>query len=260
MPSGVRPDREVAAARAGGGFSGGRGSVGGGMSSADQRHRNRAAEIARVGALTGRSTRPSGNTGVSPAGRVSSAALGMSRDYRNVGNTGVENFGNRLASLLGFNEQRPSLQAAAARVDQTPAGVPTDTRANWGFDPAGLIGGAVGAGFGVPFTGFAADYLSKLAGRPLEIGMGPSVFGGGPSMPGAGPTPGGGMAYRGGNGRDRQVASPGLASPMPSPVSVNPAATGLQWKPRTYGPVTLGVNAPGLADYSLPLNPWRYFA
>lgn len=215
MPSGVRPDREVAAARAGGGFSRG-GNSGGGMSSADQRHRNRAAEISRVGAATGRSTRPSGNTGVSPAGRVSSTALGMSRDYRNVGNSFGENVGNRLAGLFGFNEQPPSLSAAAKRVDQTAPGMVTDKRAGWGFDPAPALGMALGGAFGVPLVGTVTDYLSKMAGRPLEMSMGPSVFGGGPSYGGTAPGMGPSMANRFGNTGARDFGAAAMAA-RPSP-------------------------------------------
>jgi hypothetical protein len=86
-------------------------------------------------------------------------------DFNDVDNTTIDDIGNLIAGFLGFNEQDPT-------------GVPNTTgRANWGFDPAGLIGGAAGMGFGVPLTGFLADQASALMGRPLEISLGPDVFG-----------------------------------------------------------------------------------
>lgn len=239
-------------------YGGGGGPRGGGMSSGDQRHRNRLAEIARVGAITNRSTAPSGNTGISPAGRVSSAALGMSRDYRNVGNSLGENFGNRLAGLFGFNEQRPSLAAAAARVDETTPGMVTDRRAGWGFDPAAMIGSIGGAALGIPFAGFATDYLSKLAGRPMEIGMGPSVFGGGPSYGGMGPD------GRVGNTDGKDLAY-GLQqrpkAPLPSRLGGGHLVTpeGLLYKPQYTQPKFIGDMTPGLQPYGLQTKPWRYY-
>jgi len=193
-----------------------------GLGSGSQRHRNRQAEISRVAKATGTSSTPVGNTGVSKAGRVSSTALGMSRDYRNTGNSAWDNGWNRVASLLGFNEQRPSLKSALDRVNSTPAGQNTDTRAGWGFDPAGLIGGAVGMGLGLPFGGgFIADQLSSLAGRPMEIGLGPSVFGGGWNMPsfGGGPlSPGqGGGQMAGNTGNYGGVLSPQPRTPNSAP-------------------------------------------
>lgn len=230
MKSGGGGSRAMAEGKERGRTSGGGNRSGGGTGrgdpSSDQRHRNRLAEIDRVARATGTSATPVGNTGVSMAGRVSSALQGMARDYRDVGNTPVENFGNRLASLMGFNQQRPTMQGALDRVNQTPTGQVTDRRAGWGFDPAGLIGSALGMATGIPFgPGLVFDQLSQMAGRPMEIGMGPSVFGGGPSggsfstASGAAPGRVGGTGMGGADGR---VAiggrpAPGVLAPPPQP-------------------------------------------
>ncbi len=94
-------------------------------------------------------------------------------DYNNQGNFDVENFGNRIASLFGFNEMDPTAPGFSH------PGMPGVTgQANWGFDPAGLIGSAIGAAGGVPLMGLVADQISSAFGRPLEVNLGPSVFGG----------------------------------------------------------------------------------
>jgi hypothetical protein len=77
--------------------------------------------------------------------------------------------GNLVGSFLGFNEQTPD------QIGFDPTN-PVGPDASWSFDPAGLIGGAIGAGFGVPLTGILADQLSAVAGRPLAIDLGPSVI------------------------------------------------------------------------------------
>lgn len=122
--------------------------------------------------------------GLAMAGMRPSGMMGRMNDYADKGNTGLENIGNALATAVGFNEMKPK------------PGYSSQNRANWGFDPAGLIGGAVGMGVGAPGLGLLADMASRAMGRPLEMNMGPSVFGGGGGggllggPPGAG---GGGM-------------------------------------------------------------------
>lgn len=93
-------------------------------------------------------------------------------DKNNVGNSGLDNFGNLVASFLGLNEMDPTVPGFSG------PGMPGQTgRADWGFDPAGAIGGALGTAFGVPFVGgFLADQISAAAGRPMEVNLGPDVF------------------------------------------------------------------------------------
>lgn len=93
-------------------------------------------------------------------------------DYRNTYNSPTENFGNFVAGLLGFNERVPSFDPSLRN---------TQTRADWGWDPAGFLGGMVDRAFGLPIGpfGFIADRISAGLNRPLEIGLGPDVFGGG---------------------------------------------------------------------------------
>lgn len=152
-------------------------------------------------------------------------ALAKMADYENLGNTPLENFGNFLARALGFNEISPyaGIQQAFA------AGKPVANQADWGFDPAGLIGGAIGTALGVPGLGLAADMLSQWAGRPLEANLGPNVFGSGSQMASAAQTPGsmggagqsytgapmsGGYAVRGGYAGSPVAANYLAAMPM----------------------------------------------
>jgi len=147
-------------------------------------------------------------------------------DQRGVGDSFLDRIGNMIAGAFGFNEMDPT------RPGYSAPGRPGMTgKADWGFDPVGLAGGLAGSAFGIPGLGFVTDQLSSLAGRPLEINMGPSVFGGmpfggGPLSPGQG---GGQMAGNTGNyggvlspqprtpNSAPQVASqPQQGSPMPS--------------------------------------------
>jgi hypothetical protein len=111
--------------------------------------------------------------GVGPQGRANpiqsgSALAGATADYNDEGNSALDNLGNLIAGFLGFNEQNPAED-----------GYDASGSAGWGFDPAGLIGGAVGSALGVPLVGgFVADQISSALGRPLEVNLGPSVFGG----------------------------------------------------------------------------------
>lgn len=240
----------------------GRGSSG---ASADQRHRNRLAEIGRIGRLSGLST-AADRFGVSPAGRVGSIMQGMARDYRDIGNTPMENAWNGVAGFLGFNEQRPDLAAAMRRVNETPSGRVTPQGAGWGFDPAGLIGGLGGAAAGVPFGGLVADWVSRQFDRPLEIGLGPSVFGGSSGSRGIGTAAGGRPQVAGGGTGDTGRGNLYLRrmSPMPPLQGLRPATptqpVGLRYRPQMTGPVSLNANAPGLAPYGATIAPWRYFA
>lgn len=207
------------------------------LDSGTQRHRNRAAEIARVGAATGTSTTPVGNTGVSPAGRVSSIHQGMVRDYQNIGNSDLENFGNTLAGMLGFNEQRPTLARALDRFNRTKDGEISDKRAGWGFDPAGLIGNALGSPFGAGLiAGPIANQISAYFDRPLEIGLGPDVFSGQISAP----------SFQANTNRlNADMASLGLGG---SPGAVNPAGGPSTPTPGQGGVhPTGGAQNPGLA-------------
>lgn len=105
------------------------------------------------------------------------ASAGRRADYNNVGNSSWDNIGNFFARMVGFNEMKPKYDPRN-----------TNWNTNWGFDPAGLIGGAIGLGVGAPGLGLLADMGSQALGRPLQISMGPSVFGGGLLSPGIGST------------------------------------------------------------------------
>lgn len=109
-----------------------------------------------------RAARESGD--IATAGAFGRAA----RDYLGSDDDIGDRISNALAGSFGFNERNPF-------TDKTYSG---GTRSNWGLDPAGLIGGAVGTAFGIPGVGLAADKLSSLLGRPFEIGLGPDVLGG----------------------------------------------------------------------------------
>ncbi|HEY2111208.1 MAG TPA: hypothetical protein VGH25_05700, partial [Dongiaceae bacterium] len=77
---------------------------------------------------------------------ITSAALANQADYANVGNSLLDRIGNFAASQLGFNEIDPTTMDQKALA----AGTVPQTQADWGFDPAGLIGGAAGTALGVP--------------------------------------------------------------------------------------------------------------
>lgn len=117
------------------------------------------------------------------------------RDIRNRGNSFWDNAGNFAAGQLGLNERDPLYDKSF-----NPA---TDNQANWGLDPAGLVGGAIGTAVGVPGLGFVADQISQYFDRPLDINLGANVLGGfgAPSLPGS-PSPGapngGGLMAQGG--------------------------------------------------------------
>jgi hypothetical protein len=84
-----------------------------------------------------------------------------------------DDVGNFFASLLGFNELNPLLDKSYNTPDN-PAG----RGADWSWDPAGLIGSAIGMMVGAPFgPGLFADWLSEQAGRPFAQLLGPSVIG-----------------------------------------------------------------------------------
>lgn len=96
------------------------------------------------------------------------------RDFNDEGNGFLDNVGNHIASMLGFNQIDPTQPGFSG------PGMPGQTgRADWGLDPAGAIGGALGTAFGVPFVGgFLADQISAALGRPMEMNLGPDVLGG----------------------------------------------------------------------------------
>jgi len=130
-------------------------------------------------------------------------ALGRVNDYNNVGNDFLDRVGNFLAGQLGLNEIDP----IASNVEALKSGQRPGTNADWGFDPAGLMGSAVGMAFGVPLVGTATDWVSKKLGRPLEMNLGPSVFGS-PDSPGT--STGGGLgSLMGGGGWNGPANAPG---------------------------------------------------
>ena len=109
-------------------------------------------------------------TGLTPGKYVQAAAnMGTAyADYKNYNNTMMEDVGNFLASMAGFNEINPTKEPIGNFVKQD--------QADWGFDPAGLIGSAVGSAAGLPFGGgLTVDLISRALGRPLEINLGPDV-------------------------------------------------------------------------------------
>jgi hypothetical protein len=107
--------------------------------------------------------------GVSPADITAAATAYAQRlnDYTDRDNSTGEDIANYVASFFGFNEIAPSLDFSNL-----------NPNADWGFDPAGLIGSIVGSALGLPVGGgIIADFISKSMGRPLEMNLGPSVFG-----------------------------------------------------------------------------------
>jgi hypothetical protein len=124
--------------------------------------------------------------------QVGANVAAAQNDFNDVDNSTTDDIGNMIASFLGFNEQNPTEPGFSG------PGMPGQTgRANWGFDPAGLIGGAAGMGFGIPLTGFLADQASALMGRPLEISLGPDVFGSDTIDPETGQVVGNSTTYSG---------------------------------------------------------------
>lgn len=263
---GADPNRNDQSGRAGTPGGGGRGAFGGdrgGLGMGGQMQRNRLGEIARIGQATGMSPM-AGRGGVSPAGRVSNVLGGMTRDYQNRGMGIPGQAANMIGSALGFNEQAPTMQAALDRVRGMPAGTALDTRANWGWDPAGLAGTLGGAAVGMPAGGgMIADLVSRGLGRPFEVGLGPQVFGGpggAPSMPSrqaadrAFAAQGGPGAPRTGPAGGRDRAAPALAAKsipapgMPGGQQTQKAQALAQkqaQQPRTFNPYP-GALPPGL--------------
>lgn len=153
-------------------------------------------------------------------------------DFKGRDDSFLDKIGNALAGTFGFNEMDPSLPGFSKMGPKSPS---VTGKANWGFDPAVALGGALGMGFGIPGTGMIANQLSQWAGRPLEMNMGPEVFGsGGPSMPqgvqtaaggpgGGGVPPQGGGTGNGGQRPGHTTGNPNL--PVPKPGS--PMASGL---------------------------------
>lgn len=165
------------------------------------------------------------------------AALGMTPDHyiggaSNLGQAVTDsygsNFGRQLAGLFGFNKNTVNQPFGAYANGLNTAG--------WGFDPAGLVGSAIGTAVGAPFgVGLLADRLSERFGRPGQIalsgpnsgmgtgphgsglpGSGGGLFGGSSGSPGS--APGGGSNGPGGrdtmasNGGPAMGASPAMAA------------------------------------------------
>jgi len=101
------------------------------------------------------------------------------RDYKDTDNTFGEDVGNFFASFFGFNEKNPL-------TDDDYVFGQSGKMANWAFDPAGLIGGLIGLGTGVPLLGVLADKLSWAAGRPFAIDLGPNALTADPDVAAAG--------------------------------------------------------------------------
>lgn len=127
---------------------------------------------------------------------ITGQQLERQADFHNVGNSTLDNIGNYAASLLGFNEIDPTLSGRKALAGGTLPGM----QADWGFDPAGLIGGVGGAALGAPGLGVVADLVSQRLGRPLETNLGPNVFGGSGSTVATDPSAGK-LGHLGGLGR-----------------------------------------------------------
>lgn len=75
----------------------------------------------------------------------------------------LSSMGAFAGSLFGFNQNLVN-QPFGSYVNGLDS-------ASWGFDPAGLIGSAVGLATGVPMLGTAADMVSDYFGRPMEVGL-----------------------------------------------------------------------------------------
>lgn len=119
-------------------------------------------------------------TGLSSGDYVKAAAnMGNAyADYKDYSNSFAEDVGNFLASYAGFNEINPTKQSIKNFVSQD--------QADWGFDPAGLIGSVAATAAGVPVGGgLAADMISQALGRPLEVNLGPDVLKGVSKVAGA---------------------------------------------------------------------------
>ena len=104
---------------------------------------------------------------------ITSDALDRVRDYEDVDNGFFDNVGNMLAGAFGFNEMDPTITSREALM----AGRRPGQHADWGYDPAGTIGSLAGMALGIPGMGLLADQISRFAGRPLEVNLGPSVIG-----------------------------------------------------------------------------------
>lgn len=102
--------------------------------------------------------------------------------------------------------------------------------ASWRFDPAGLVGGVVGAAVGLPGLGTVTQLASNAAGNPAEINLGPNVFGSGggaPNVAGAG-RDGSDTAQLADAGAPRaSTATPSTPSTAPSGGTPNARMSGL---------------------------------
>lgn len=94
-------------------------------------------------------------------GKAVDAYVDRVRDYEDEGNTTVENAGNMLAGLAGFSELDP---------EYDPENL--NTRADWGFDVAAAVAGAVGLGLGIPGLGLAVGAAEDLLGQPATVNLG----------------------------------------------------------------------------------------
>lgn len=162
---GGRDEGDRASAAAEGGMSGHGTNSSPGTGGRDEGDRGRAA----AGFASGGTLGPGGFGRQSTAN--ASAAL---NDFYNSGGGFGNTIGNAIAANFGFRERNPV-------TDPNWNGGPN---ANWGFDPAGLVGGIAGMAIGAPGLGLVSDLASGALGRPGEIAMGPSVFGG-PDAPSA---------------------------------------------------------------------------
>lgn len=121
--------------------------------------------------------------------RIAANVAKAQRDYEGRDDSFIDRVGNLIASGFGFNEMDPTQPGYSA------PGAPGMTgRADWGFDPVGALAGMAGTAFGVPGVGLVADQLSSLAGRPLEMNMGPDVLAPDANTTGTAPTEPGGIS------------------------------------------------------------------
>lgn len=157
----------------GGKGGGGSGTIGGGIhdSSDGTDDGNTYGSIAGMGYAG--TTMPGSSTPLSDQNQNGTGwnnADAMARaDVNDEGNSTMDNIGNFIGSLFGGYQQAPS----------TPIGAPMptggwQTDANWGVDPAGLVGGIAGAAFGIPGLGTVIGQISALLGHPFGINLGPN--------------------------------------------------------------------------------------
>ncbi len=179
------------------------------------------------------------------------------RDYQGRGDSFIDRVGNAFAGAFGFNEMDPT------RPGYSAPGRPGMTgRADWGFDPVGLAGGLAGSAFGIPGLGFVADQLSSLAGRPLEMNMGPSVFGGQSGSVRTTPSAGGFGRQMGGGTGNGQWGGYGNMAQRPKAAQSSIPSQSNQWgpAPTPQMPNLLAPQMPGLNQPSgglLGMTSWR---